>query len=241
MLEVKNITFSYTTQETLGNISFDVAPGEIVAVAGTNGAGKTTLLRLLSCLLMQDSGNVLIDGVDSLTRPISYRSKLGYLSERCPLYEEMTVEEYLTYRLRLKGERQLRVRRRIDEVIAQCKLDEHRKSMIRLLSYGFRKRVGLAEALTTHPPLLLLDDPLAGLDLPQRKQIAEVLTAVSGRSAVLVAGHEIAFLLEWCTRFIVLHRGRLVANYRVQDFDKTVLLQKIEQQMTHGREEGGTP
>jgi ABC-2 type transport system ATP-binding protein len=241
MLEVKNITFSYTTQETLGNITFDVAPGEIVAVAGTNGAGKTTLLRLLSCLLMQDSGNVLIDGVDSLTRPIAYRAKLGYLSERCPLYEEMTVEEYLTYRLRLKGERQLRVRRRIDEVISQCRLDEHRKSMIRLLSYGFRKRVGLAEALTTHPALLLLDDPLAGLDLPQRKQIAEVLTAVSGRSAILVAGHEIAFLLEWCTRFLVLHRGRLVATYRVQDFDKAVLLQKIEQQMTHGREEGGTP
>jgi len=241
MLEVKNITFSYTTQETLGNITFDVAPGEIVAVAGTNGAGKTTLLRLLSCLLMQDSGNVLIDGVDSLTRPIAYRSKLGYLSERCPLYEEMTVEEYLTYRLRLKGERQLRVRRRIDEVISQCRLDEHRKSVIRLLSYGFRKRVGLAEALTTHPSLLLLDDPLAGLDLPQRKQIAEVLTAVSSRSAILVAGHEIAFLLEWCTRFLVLHRGRLVATYRVQDFDKTVLLQKIEQQMTHGREEGGTP
>jgi len=241
MLEVKNITFSYTTQETLGNITFDVAPGEIVAVAGTNGAGKTTLLRLLSCLLMQDSGNVLIDGVDSLTRPIAYRSKLGYLSERCPLYEEMTVEEYLTYRLRLKGERQLRVRRRIDEVISQCRLDEHRKSVIRLLSYGFRKRVGLAEALTTHPSLLLLDDPLAGLDLPQRKQIAEVLTAVSGRSAILVAGHEIAFLLEWCTRLLVLHRGRLVATYRVQDFDKTVLLQKIEQQMTPGREEGQTP
>jgi ABC-2 type transport system ATP-binding protein len=240
MLEVKNITFSYTTQETLGNITFDVAPGEIVAVAGTNGAGKTTLLRLLSCLLMQDSGNVLIDGVDSLTRPIAYRSKLGYLSERCPLYEEMTVEEYLTYRLRLKGERQLRVRRRIDEVISQCRLDEHRKSVIRLLSYGFRKRVGLAEALTTHPSLLLLDDPLAGLDLPQRKQIAEMLTTVASRSAILVAGHEIAFLLEWCTRFLVLHRGRLVATYRVQDFDKTVLLQKIEQQMTCGREEGGT-
>jgi ABC-2 type transport system ATP-binding protein len=241
MLEVKNITFSYTTQETLGNITFDVAPGDIVAVAGTNGAGKTTLLRLLSCLLMQDSGNVLIDGVDSLTRPIAYRSKLGYLSERCPLYEEMTVEEYLTYRLRLKGERQLRVRRRIDEVISQCRLDEHRKSVIRLLSYGFRKRVGLADALTTHPSLLLLDDPLAGLDLPQRKQIAEVLASVSGRSAILVAGHEITFLMEWCTHFFVLHRGRLVATYRVQDFEKAALLKKIEQQMIHGREEGGTP
>jgi len=238
MLEVKNITFSYTTQETLGNITFDVAPGELVAVVGTNGAGKTTLLRLLSCLLMQDSGNTLIDGVDSLTRPIAYRSKLGYLSEKCPLYDEMTVEEYLTYRLRLKGERQLRVRRRIDEVILQCRLDEHRRTVIRRLSYGFRKRVGVAEALTTHPAILVLDDPLAGLDLPQRKQLAEVLTSVSARSGILVAGHEIAFLLEWCTRFLVLHRGRLVGSYRVNDFAKDILLRKIEQQMSHGKEEG---
>jgi len=239
MLEVKNITFSYNTQETLGNITFDAAPGEILAIVGTNGAGKTTLLRVLACLMMQDSGNILIEGVDSLTRPIAYRAKIGYLSERCPLYEEMTVEEYLSYRLRLKGERQFRVRRRLDEVVTQCRLDDHRKTMIRLLSFGFRKRVGMAEALTARPPVLLLDDPLAGLDLPQRKQTAEVLTSVSGRSAIILAGHEIPFLLEWCTRFLVLHRGRLVGSYRVNDYEKNLLQHKIEKLMTYGREEVG--
>jgi ABC-type multidrug transport system ATPase subunit len=111
--------------------------------------------------------------------------------------------------------------------------------MIRLLSFGFRKRVGMAEALTTHPPVLLLDDPLAGLDLPQRKQTAEVLTSVSGRSAIILAGHEISFLLEWCTRFLVLHRGRLVGSYRVNDYEKDLLQHKIEKLMTYGREEVG--
>lgn len=241
MLEVKNITFSYGGHETVGNITFDAAPGEILAIVGANGAGKTTLLRVLACLLMQDSGNALIDDVDSLARPIAYRAKIGYLSEKCPLYDEMKVEEYLTYRLKLKGERQLRVRRRIDEVIAQCRLEEHRKTAMRLLSWGFRKRVGLAEALTTHPSVLLLDDPLAGLDLPQRKQLAEVLTSVSGRSTIVLAGHEISFLLEWCTRFLVLHRGRMVGLYRVHDYEKDVLLRKIEQLITYGKGDGGHP
>jgi len=241
MLEVKDISFSYGVRETLGNITFDVASGEIVAVVGANGAGKTTLLRLLSCLLMQDSGHTLIDGIDSVVRPIAYRSKIGFLSEKCPLYDEMTVEEYLTYRLKIKGERQLRVRRRLEEVLALCRLDEHRKMVIRLLSYGYRKRVGLADVLTTHPGVLLLDDPLAGMDLPQRKQVAEVLTSVSGRSLIVIAGHEITFLLEWCTRFLVLYRGRIVGMHRVRDYERDVLLKKLEQQIMFGKEEGGLP
>lgn len=241
MLEVKNITFSYGSHETIGNITFDAAPGEIVAVVGANGAGKTTLLRVLACLLMQDSGNALIDDIDSLMRPIAYRTKIGYLSERCPLYDEMSVEEYLTYRLKLKGERQLRVRRRIDEVISQCRLEEHRKTTVRLLSWGFRKRVGLAEALIPRSRVLLLDDPLAGLDFPQRKQVAEVLTSLSGRSAIVLAGHEVRFLLEWCTRFLVLYRGRMVGLHQVRDYEKEVLLRKIEQQITYGKEDGGQP
>jgi len=239
MLEVKDISFSYGAAETLGNLTFDVASGEILAVVGANGAGKTTLLRLLACLLMQDSGNALIDGIDSLTRPIAYRKKIGYLSEKCPLYDEMTVEEYLTYRLKLKGERQLRVRRRIDEVLTLCRLDEQRKTVIRTLSCGYRKRVGLADVLTTHPGVLLLDDPLAGMDLPQRKRVAAVLTSVSGRASIVMAGHEVSFFLEWCTHFLVLCQGRIVGLHRVRDYDRDELLKLIEHQIVSGKEDGG--
>lgn len=163
MLEVDHISFSYGRHTVLDDVAFDVAPGEIVALAGPNGAGKTTLLRLLSCLLMQDSGTVRLDNINPLERPIKYRRAIGYLSEHCPLYSEMTVEEYLIYRVRLKGERSMRVRRRVSEALEDCGLEEQRKTRIRLLSQGFRKRVGLADALVQHPKLLLLDDPLAGL------------------------------------------------------------------------------
>jgi len=232
MLEVRNISFSYGTRCVLDAITFDLAPGEILAVVGTNGAGKTTLLKVLATLLMQDAGEVTLDAINPLSRPLAYRRKLGYLSERCPLHEEMTVEAYLKYRLRLKGERQIRLRRRIDEVIASCGLSDLRQSVIGVLSQGCRKRVGLAEAMSAHPGLLMLDDPWAGLDRPSRRQIAAALTSASGRAAVMIAGHEISEMLDWCTRVLVLYRGRRVGAHRVSDYDKPDLLKRIEQEMT---------
>ena len=232
MLEVQHISFSYGPRATLSDISFDAATGDILAVIGANGAGKTTLLRILSCLLMQDAGNVRLDGIDTLERPVKYRRKIGYLSEKCPLYDEMTAEDFLSYRLRLRGERSLRVRRWVDEVIGQCGLDEERRTVMRVLSYGYRKRVGLANALLTHPSLLLLDDPFAGLDLPQRKQVAGVLSSVAARAAVVLAGHEVAQMLDWCTRVLVLRKGHVTGLHRVGDYAKDDLLKRIEQEMT---------
>jgi ABC-2 type transport system ATP-binding protein len=234
MLEVQNISFSYGLKETLRDITFDVASGEILAIIGANGAGKTTLLRVLACLLMQDSGNVRLDGTDTLERPVRYRKHIGYLSEKCPLYDEMTVEDYLAYRLRLRGERSLRVRRRVDEAVAQCGLIEERNTVMRVLSHGYRKRVGLADALSAHPGLLLLDDPLAGLDMPQRRQVAEVLTTVSARTAVVLAGHEVAQMLEWCTRVLVLRGGRVAGLHRVGGYAKGELMRMIEEGMMGG-------
>lgn len=232
MLEIEHITFSYGRHRVLDDVTFDVAPGEIVAVTGANGAGKTTLLRLLACLLMQDAGTVRLDTVNPVERPIRYRRGIGYLSEHCPLYSDMTVEGYLTYRVRLKGERSLRVRRRVSEVLEMCGLEEVGKTRMRLLSLGYRKRVGLADALALHPKLLLLDDPLAGLDVRQRKKTAAVLTAASARSAVLVSGHEIQEMLGWCTRFVVLNRGRVAALYRVSDYARDELAQRLERQVS---------
>lgn len=232
MLEIDHITFSYGRHRVLDDITFDVAPGEIVAITGANGAGKTTLLRLLACLLMQDDGTVRLDAVNPIERPIRYRRGIGYLSELCPLYSDMTVEAYLTYRVRLKGERSMRVRRRVNEALELCGLEEVRKTRIRLLSLGYRKRVGLADALALHPKLLLLDDPLAGLDARQRRKTAAVLTATSARSAVLVAGHEIQEMLGWCTRCLVLNCGRVAARYRVSDYARDELAQLVERQVS---------
>ncbi len=231
MLEIDHITFSYGHHKVLDDITFDVAPGEIVAVTGANGAGKTTLMKILACLLMQDAGSVCLDTVNPLSRPIKYRRGIGYLSEHCPLYSEMTVEDYLFYRVRLKGERAMRVRRRVSEALEMCGLERESKTRVRLLSHGYRKRVGLADALITHPKLLLLDDLLGGLDVAHRKKSAAVLSAASSRAAILVTGHEIREMLDWCTRFVVLNKGRVVAMYRTSDYTPVDLEQMLERQL----------
>lgn len=232
MLEVDQISFSYGVRKVLDDITFDVAPGEIVALTGPNGAGKTTLLKILACLLMQDSGTVRLDAVDPLFRPVKYRRHIGFLSERCPLYDDMTVEAFLTYRVRLKGERAMRIRRRVSDAMAMCGLEAAAKERIRLLSNGYRKRIGMADALLLHPKLVLLDDALAGLDAGQRKKTAAVLSGVSSRSAIILSGHEIGEMLAWCTRFMVLNRGRLVAVYRTSDYQKEELHRMLEEQLT---------
>jgi ABC-2 type transport system ATP-binding protein len=235
MLEIDNISFSYGAQKALDGVTFDVAAGEIVAVVGPNGAGKTTLLRVLATVLMQDAGAVRLDGVDPLLRPIRYRRGIGYLSESCPLYDEMTVEGYLTYRVLLKGERNLRVRRRVSETLSACGLEEARKTRVQRLSRGLRKRLGLADALVMHPKALLLDDPLAGLDAPHRRKLASVLTAASARTAVILAGHEVHDMLQWCTRFIVLRGGRVAAAYRASEHGRADLARALEREVSaHG-------
>jgi len=241
MLEVDHITFSYGPRRVLDDVTFDVAPGEIVALMGPNGAGKTTLLKVLACLLMQDLGRVRLDAVDPLLRPIKYRREIGYLSEHCPLYSEMTVEAYLTYRVRLKGERSMRVRRRVSEALELCGLTEVANSRVLLLSHGYRKRVGLADALIMHPKLLLLDDLLAGLDVGQRRKTAAVMAAASSRAAVVVSGHEVHEMLDWCTRFVVLNRGRLTAMYRASDYNRDQLARMLEQQMMPGADGETSP
>ena len=228
MLDVAHITFSYGANRILTDITFDVAPGEIVAVTGPNGAGKTTLMKILACLLMQDAGTVRLQGVDSLLRPVKYRRSIGYLSEHNPLYSDMTVQEYLTYRVRLKGERAMRVRRRINEALSASGLTDVRDTRIGLLSHGYRKRVGLADALSTFPKLLLLDDLLAGLDRPQRAACGAALSAASLRAAVIATGHELDEMLNWCTRVIVLNRGRIAAMFRTSDFDRAELIEQVD-------------
>ncbi len=231
MLEVDHISFSYGYHKVLDGVTFDVAPGEIVALMGPNGAGKTTLMKILACLLMQDVGSVRLDMIDPLVRPVKYRRNLGYLSEHCPLYSEMTVESYLTYRVRLKGERAMRVRRRVSEAMEMCDLGAVSKTRLRLLSNGYRKRVGLADALIAHPKLLLLDDLLAGLDVGQRKKAAAVMSAASSRASVVVSGHEIHEMIDWCTRFLVLKRGHVVAMYRTCDYTRDELKRMLELQI----------
>ena len=201
MIEVRNLAFSYRRQPVLRDVSFVVSPGETVSVVGANGAGKTTLLRVLATLAVPDSGVVMTDGQDALSRPMRYRRQIGYLPERVSLYEDMTVKEYLHYRATLKGEPAKRVRRRVSEAVEICRIGDLTRTTIHWLSAGLRKRVALADALLLRPHVLLLDDFLAGLDDDMRQSAGVLLDALDDAFGVLrlcdeVAVGDLAFVVE---------------------------------------------
>ena len=207
MIEVRNLAFSYRRRAILRDVSFVVSPGEVVSVIGANGAGKTTLMKVLATLAYPDSGHVMLDGKDALSRPLRYRRQIGYLPESPAFYDEMTVKDYLRYRANLKGEPARRVRRRVNEAAEICRVADLMRAPIRSLSLGLRKRVALADALLLRPRVLLLDDFLAGLDTSMRRTAGEILSSAAAFSSVIVTGHELADFAKWTTRFIVLRDG----------------------------------
>ncbi len=222
MVEVRNLAFSYCSRQVLRDVSFVVSPGETVAVLGANGAGKTTLLRVLAMLAVPDAGSVIMDGQNAFRRPMRYLRQLGYLPEMPALYEDMSVKEYLGYRAKLKGEPSKRVRRRVSEAAELCRLTDIMRRPISMLSTGLKKRVALADALLLRPRVLLLDDPLAGLDYQMRESAAEILSNAAAFSSVIVTGHEISDFAKWATRFLVIKDGVIASSVENQGTDPSV-------------------
>ena len=210
MLEVKHISFSWGRAPLLDDVSFTVAPGETVALAGANGAGKTTLLRILAGVCLPSSGTVVADAADMLRAPLRYRRLLGYLPESAAVEPGMTVKDYLKYRANLKGEMQKKIRHRVLEAMELCGLSARANTRVDNLSQGLRKRVALAEAILLRPRFLLLDDLLAGLDAETRLSVGRILRSVSSFAATIVSGHELDELEELATKFFVLKDGRLL-------------------------------
>lgn len=234
MFEVRNIAFSYSTKNVLKDVSFVVSPGETVCIVGDNGAGKTTLMKVLASIFVPDGGSIRIDGKDALRNPIKYRRELGFLQEDPALYEDMTVKSYLTYRAKLKGEPDKRIRRRIGEASEVCRLRALMARQIRNLSFGDKKRVALADAMLLRPRVILLDDVLAGLDCTMREAAGEIISSVAAFSNVIVTGHEIADLAKWTTRFLVLSSGRIATSISTAGMECSSVVSRVEAALKGG-------
>lgn len=193
------------------DVSISISPGETVALVGANGVGKSTLLRIAAGLLFPSAGTVMADGFDAFAHPLRFRRFMGWLPESAPVEADMTVKAYLRYRARLKGEMTKKIRHRILESMDLCGLTALAEERIGALSFGQRKRVGLADAILLRPRFLFLDDLLAGLDADTRGAVGRILAAVSSFAAVLVSGHELEELQRLSSRFAVLKDGRILA------------------------------
>jgi len=192
--------------------SFSIGKGEIVGFLGPNGAGKTTTMKMLTGYLPPTAGTASIAGYDIIDNPLEARRHMGYMPENVPLYEDLRVYEYLSYRAQLKGIRGSAVRGQVGLVIDRCGLEPKRKNLISTLSKGYRQRVGLADALLGNPDLLILDEPTNGLDPNQIRQIRELVRELAEDHTVILSTHILSEVEMICNKVIIIDQGEIKAS-----------------------------
>ncbi len=212
MIRVDNLTRYYGDFAALDGASFELQEGEIVGLLGLNGAGKSTTLKILAGLLMPSRGSVHIGDHDLLADPDSVRASIGFLPEDPPLYRDMTVSSFLAHAGRLKGMSSSAVQARMPEVVRSCDLQGREDQVIGTLSHGYKKRVGIAQAIIHKPRLILLDEPISGLDPAQIVEMRQVVRGLAKGAAVIVSSHILSEISQTCDRILVLHGGKLVAQ-----------------------------
>ena len=208
-INVRNLTKNYGTVLAVDDVSFQVAPGELVGFLGPNGAGKSTCMRILTTFLPASSGYAWLNGFDVMYQSMEVRRQIGYLPESVPVYPEMRVGEYLTYRARLKGVPRMGRTSRIDYCIEKCRVKEVRNRLLGTLSKGYRQRVGLADTLLASPPILILDEPTSGLDPVQIRETLATIRELGGKHTVLLSTHILSEVERVCDRVIIVNKGRI--------------------------------
>jgi ABC-2 type transport system ATP-binding protein len=212
MIEVSNLTKRYGGRAAVDDISFTVAPGEIVGLLGPNGAGKSTTMRVLSGFMPATSGTVRVAGYDVFHDSDEVRRRIGYMPENNPLYPEMRVREYLKFRARLKGLGWKKSRERVDTVMEQCGLTDVGRRIIGQLSKGYKQRVGLADALVHDPELIILDEPTIGLDPQQIRSVRALIKSLADKHTVLISTHILPEVEMMCSRVLIMFGGRVLAS-----------------------------
>ncbi|WP_428266279.1 ABC transporter ATP-binding protein [Haliangium sp.] len=212
MIRVENLSKFYGGARALGPVTFEIDSGETVGFLGLNGAGKTTALRILACDLRPSGGTVSVDGVDAIADPHEVRKRIGFLPEAPPLYQDMTVTDYLRFAGRLRGMSTAAVRKRLPEVLARTDLEDRAGDLIGHLSHGYRQRVGVAQAIVHEPSLLILDEHTRGLDPVQIVEMRNMINELKEAHTILISSHILTEISRTCDRLLVLGKGEIVAT-----------------------------
>ena len=214
MIDVQNLVKRYGEKEALSGVSFSIRPGEIVGLLGLNGAGKSTTMNILTGYISATSGTVSIDGHDILREPAACKRVIGYLPEQFAFYPDMRVSEYLDFVCDLKGFPKDADKRKahLSAICRRVGIEKMTGRMIRNLSKGYRQRVGFAQALVGSPKVLILDEPTVGLDPSQIIEIRQLIKDSGKESTVIVSSHILSEIQAICSRVIVIHEGRVIAD-----------------------------
>lgn len=216
MIQVKNLTKSYGPRTAVSDLSFEVQPGEIIGFLGPNGAGKSTTMKILSGFMPATSGTAIVAGYDVFDKPLEVKARVGYLPENPPVYNEMVVSDYLLFAAELHNLQGANARKAVDASIEKTGLGSVRKRIIGNLSKGYRQRVGLAQALTHNPQVLILDEPTVGFDPMQIIEIRQVIKGLAGDHTVILSSHILPEVTATCQRVVVINQGKIVAQDTIE-------------------------
>jgi ABC-2 type transport system ATP-binding protein len=217
MIEAQHLSKHYGSVRAVDDVSFQVRKGEVLGFLGPNGAGKTTTMKILTCFIAPSGGTAKVNGMDVFDDSISVRRSIGYLPEHTPLYAEMMVHEYLSFVAKMRSLSSAEADKAIKRVAEQTGLGDVIGKEIRTLSKGYRQRVGLAQAMIHQPAVLILDEPMSGLDPNQAVEIRDLIKEIGKERTVVLSTHNLAEVQVTCERVLIIARGKIVADDSTRD------------------------
>jgi ABC-2 type transport system ATP-binding protein len=232
-ISARNLSRDFDSYPVVKKINLELKHGEVLGFLGPNGAGKTTTMRMLTGNLAPSSGSVEICGIDLLDKPSDAKTHIGYLPETPPLYQELTVNEYLRLAAKLHRVNSIKICSALDEVKLQCGLKDIGNSLISSLSKGYQQRVGIAQAIIHDPDVIILDEPTVGLDPNQMREILSLIRNLGTKRSVILSTHILSEVTNVCDRVQIMHQGQMVFNDSLSGLkEKEISLDEVFSQLT---------
>ena len=237
MIEVRNLVKKYGNHVAVDHLNFTVEKGKIYGFLGPNGAGKSTTMNMITGYIASTEGDILIDGHNILEEPEEAKKRIGYLPEIPPLYQDMTVREYLEFAAELKAVPREKKKSNMEEVMSTIKIEDVKNRLIKNLSKGYKQRVGLAQALLGYPEIIILDEPTVGLDPKQIIEIRDLIKGLGRKHTVILSSHILSEVSAVCDHVLIIDKGRLVASDSPENLSKLMAGDNSLELTIKGREE----
>jgi ABC-2 type transport system ATP-binding protein len=239
IIKANHLSKYYGDAQAIQDVSFTIHEGEIVGLLGLNGAGKSTILKILGCFLLPSAGSAEVGGFTVEQQADLVRRIIGYLPDTPPLYNEMTILSYLRYVARLKDVPSREVEEQVAKSLERCNLQDVRDARLRELSHGFRQRVGIAQAIVHDPKVLILDEPINGLDPLQIAEMRDLILSFRGTHTVILSSHILSEVTRTCDRILIIDKGRVVAEGSEKDLERKFAEQALVQCHVSGLSDAG--
>ena len=223
IVRVEHLSHRYSVQWAIRDINFEITENGIYGLLGSNGAGKSTVMNIMCGVLKQTEGDVIIAGVNTKRDTIAAKKHIGFLPQKPPLYQDLTVEEYLTHAADLRWVTPREMKKAVEEVMGRCAITHFRKRLLKNLSGGYQQRVGIAQAIVHKPDLVVFDEPTNGLDPNQIVEIRHLIKSIAEERTVILSTHILPEVQAACDHILMMDHGKMVFSGTVDEFDNYIV------------------